>query len=154
MHLDLTNEQELQSWLVTTLEPICDADPNTLAEYIIAVLKNEISDVSGMDALHVFMEEQLKEFIQETPKFVSRLLSTVQNKSYIARSGPAGPSRLKVPSAPSSRLSTRQSTPGEPHSQPRSRKRSLESTDEADQHPLATILKHLTRPDMVLVAQI
>lgn len=132
MHLDLTNEQELQSWLVTTLEPICDADPNTLAEYIIAVLKNEISDVSGMDALHVFMEEQLKEFIQETPKFVSRLLSTVQNKSYIARSGPAGPSRLKVPSAPSSRLSTRQSTPGEPHSQPRSRKRSLESTDEAD----------------------
>lgn len=85
MHLELTNEQELQSWLVTALEPMsaspqcrvtrlrsdpehcvlrCDADPNTLAEYIIAVLKNEISDISDIDALHSFIEEQLKEFIQ------------------------------------------------------------------------------------------
>ncbi|KAG9012631.1 hypothetical protein FRB90_006551 [Tulasnella sp. 427] len=141
MHLDIPNEEGLQSWLVKTLEPICDADPNTLAEYIIAVLKNEITDVPDMKALHAYMDEQLKEFIQETSKFTSLLLSTVRSKSYISGSGPAGPSSLSVPS---SHHATRPNSPGQPPSRPRSRKRSLESADEQD----ADVARRSTRQKM------
>ncbi|ORY26414.1 hypothetical protein BCR33DRAFT_859096 [Rhizoclosmatium globosum] len=78
----LTDEETnaLQQHLVTVLEPVCDADPTVLAEYVVALLKHERSDAD----LEQSCIEQLDEFLRhETRPFVSKLFKALADKSYL-----------------------------------------------------------------------
>eukprot|EP00638_Chattonella_subsalsa_P003087 CAMPEP_0117745302 /NCGR_PEP_ID=MMETSP0947-20121206/7275_1 /TAXON_ID=44440 /ORGANISM="Chattonella subsalsa, Strain CCMP2191" /LENGTH=810 /DNA_ID=CAMNT_0005562419 /DNA_START=29 /DNA_END=2461 /DNA_ORIENTATION=+ len=69
-----SEESELYSWLVKKLEPICEADPEVLAKYILALLKTDRPRDEGEQNCR----KQLKEFLgDDTRSFVSNLYSKV-----------------------------------------------------------------------------
>ncbi|KAI9337223.1 hypothetical protein BDR26DRAFT_919771 [Obelidium mucronatum] len=80
--MQLTDEEAiaLQTYLVGLLEPVCDADPTVLAEYVVALLKHEKSDAD----LEQNCLEQLEEFLKhETQPFVRKLFAALSSKSYL-----------------------------------------------------------------------
>ena len=54
---ELKHTDELKIWLIKELEPICDADPEVLSDYVLALLKHDSSD----DDLQASLQEQLEE---------------------------------------------------------------------------------------------
>ncbi|KAG8586273.1 hypothetical protein GDO81_005322 [Engystomops pustulosus] len=70
----------LRHWLSKTLEPICDADPSALANYVVALVKKDKTD-RELKALCI---DQLDVFLQrETQTFVDKLFEAVNTKSYL-----------------------------------------------------------------------
>lgn len=66
---------KLIQWLSKQLEPICDADSGTLAQYVVALLKHEKEN----DALKTHCVEQLTDFLKEkTASFVKDLFNVIQ----------------------------------------------------------------------------
>ncbi|CAE6529417.1 unnamed protein product [Rhizoctonia solani] len=89
----------LRPWLVKNLEPICDAEPEVLSNYVLALLKHEAPE----NELKETFRNQLHDFLDnETSKFVDDLFTALKNKSYRApKSIPTGPkSSTSAPSAP------------------------------------------------------
>ncbi|PWN53736.1 hypothetical protein IE53DRAFT_377080 [Violaceomyces palustris] len=87
MLFDQAHNDELKAWLTTELGPICDADPEVLSDYVLALLKHEASDSD----LKKLLKEQLVDFLSaETEVFVEKTFLTLKTKSYLP-SG-AGPS--------------------------------------------------------------
>lgn len=77
---DETQEGPLKQHLITILEPICDADPETLADYVIALLKH---DIPNKDLMNLCIS-QLEEFLKgETEGFVNQLFKIIETKSYL-----------------------------------------------------------------------
>ncbi|KAL1923341.1 uncharacterized protein VTP21DRAFT_8321 [Calcarisporiella thermophila] len=80
MHLDKPTIQDLEQWLKTELEPISDADPAVLSEYVISILKH-------FDPDHDFEQEcknQLQEFLEShTESFVKRFIGLLSQKALI-----------------------------------------------------------------------
>jgi hypothetical protein len=65
----------LQEWLTDRLDPITDAEPGTLAEYVLALLKHE----KDGDALMHHCSTQLEDFLREnTQSFVQNLFQAIQ----------------------------------------------------------------------------
>ncbi|SCV73028.1 BQ2448_6953 [Microbotryum intermedium] len=65
-----TNPTKLRQWLLQQLEPISDADPNVLAEYVLALLKHD----APLEQLKTHCAGQLQEFLgPQTSAFISRL---------------------------------------------------------------------------------
>jgi hypothetical protein len=60
-------------WLTRELEPLTLADPATLAEYVLALLKNDKEN----EDLKVFCTEQLSDFLKENTKSFVRELFQV-----------------------------------------------------------------------------
>ncbi|KAJ3571341.1 hypothetical protein NP233_g3810 [Leucocoprinus birnbaumii] len=80
MIYDPTTAAYLKPWLVRTLEPICDAEPGALADYILALLKHNVSELEMRKELAV----QLDEFLEkECPPFVDTLFTVLRTKSYL-----------------------------------------------------------------------
>ncbi|CAE6518190.1 unnamed protein product [Rhizoctonia solani] len=79
----------LRPWLVKNLEPICDAEPEVLSNYILALLKHEAPE----HELRETFRKQLYDFLDnETSKFVDELFTAIKNKSYKApKPAPTGP---------------------------------------------------------------
>ncbi|ORY45433.1 hypothetical protein BCR35DRAFT_311090 [Leucosporidium creatinivorum] len=94
LKLDLAS---LRPWLQLHLEPICDADPVVLSDYIVALLKHEVS----IDDLKKLCQEQLEDFLgQETAPFITRLfffLTTPPSLASMRAEPPQGPRGLKRP---------------------------------------------------------
>ena len=68
-------EKRLLSWLSKELEPLTMADPETLAEYVIALLKND----KDYDSLVAFCIDQLMDFLKENTKsFVKDLFKILK----------------------------------------------------------------------------
>ena len=68
-------EKTLLLWLSQELEPLTMADPETLAEYVIALLKNDKDN----DALVAFCIDQLMDFLKEhTKSFVKDLFKALK----------------------------------------------------------------------------
>ncbi|KAF7310699.1 hypothetical protein HMN09_00612800 [Mycena chlorophos] len=98
----------LKPWLVRTLEPICDAEPGALADYILALLKHNVPESEMRNELAL----QLQEFLEnECRPFIDTLFTAIRTKSYLPYS-----------SAEDGPISTLPSSP-------RTRKRSLDSDD-------------------------
>jgi hypothetical protein len=57
--MNIKNVDALKVWLSSRLEPICDADPASLAKYILALLKKNKSE----DALKELCVDQLEVFL-------------------------------------------------------------------------------------------
>ncbi|KAF8761130.1 PWI domain [Rhizoctonia solani] len=85
----------LRPWLVKNLEPICDAEPEVLSNYVLALLKHEAPEPE----LKETFRKQLHDFLDnETPKFVDELFAVIKNKSYKASKPiPTGPKSTTFP---------------------------------------------------------
>ncbi|QRW05043.1 Zf-CCCH domain protein [Ceratobasidium sp. AG-Ba] len=69
----------LRPWLVKNLEPICDAEPDVLTNYVLALLKHDAPEPE----LRKTFQTQLYEFLDtETTQFVDRLFTVLKNKSF------------------------------------------------------------------------
>ncbi|KAM9266125.1 LOW QUALITY PROTEIN: RNA-binding protein 27-like [Cariama cristata] len=75
----IENVDALKSWLAKLLEPICDADPSALANYVVALVKDKPEK-----ELKAFCADQLDVFLQkETSGFVDKLFEGLYTKSYL-----------------------------------------------------------------------
>ncbi|CAG8507982.1 10464_t:CDS:2 [Ambispora leptoticha] len=80
MILDDSSSKALKEYLIQQLEPISDAEPAVLAEYVLALLKH---DVSSQD-LRQLCISQLDDFLkEETEPFVRKLFNELSNKEYL-----------------------------------------------------------------------
>ncbi|XP_029957037.1 RNA-binding protein 27 isoform X2 [Salarias fasciatus] len=76
----IENVEALKSWLAKLLEPICDADPSALANYVVALVKKDKPEKE----LRVFCADQLDVFLQkETMGFVDKLFECLTTKNYL-----------------------------------------------------------------------
>ncbi|XP_010577078.1 RNA-binding protein 27 isoform X3 [Haliaeetus albicilla] len=76
----IENVDALKSWLAKLLEPICDADPSALANYVVALVKKDKPEKE----LKAFCADQLDVFLQkETSGFVDKLFESLYTKSYL-----------------------------------------------------------------------
>ncbi|TXT16053.1 hypothetical protein VHUM_00556 [Vanrija humicola] len=105
---------DFKRWLITTLEPMCDADPDVLADYIIALLKHESSMTEAewkkvrvvvwRLADNQYMVDELNEFLDaNSAPFVDLCFTTLHTKSYLpqaAASAAAAPEPVAGPSSP------------------------------------------------------
>ncbi|EPQ30648.1 uncharacterized protein PFL1_01549 [Pseudozyma flocculosa PF-1] len=91
MLFDAAHTDELKAWLASELGPICDADPEVLSDYVLALLKHDASETE----LQKLLREQLEDFLAaETEGFVSRTFDALASKAYL------GPSATNSASAP------------------------------------------------------
>ncbi|KAM6408866.1 RNA-binding protein 27-like isoform 3-T3 [Rhynochetos jubatus] len=82
----IENVDALKSWLAKLLEPICDADPSALANYVVALVKKDKPEKE----LKAFCADQLDVFLQkETSGFVDKLFESLYTKSYLPSLEPA-----------------------------------------------------------------
>lgn len=80
MLFDPETAGDLKPWLIRTLEPICDAEPNALADYILALLKHNAPEAE----LRKELSSQLDEFLEkEGPSFLDTLFTALRTKSYL-----------------------------------------------------------------------
>ncbi|KAL1952161.1 hypothetical protein VTO73DRAFT_1310 [Trametes versicolor] len=97
MLFDPETANHLKPWLVRTLEPICDAEPGALADYILALLKHNAPEAE----LRKELSAQLEEFLEkECSSFVDTLFTALRTKSYLPYS--STPSTSTYPSASTS----------------------------------------------------
>ncbi|XP_063148435.1 RNA-binding protein 27 [Candoia aspera] len=84
----IENVDALKSWLAKLLEPICDADPSALANYVVALVKKDKPEKE----LKAFCADQLDVFLQkETSGFVDKLFESLYTKNYLVPNEPAKP---------------------------------------------------------------
>ncbi|XP_053154466.1 RNA-binding protein 27 isoform X2 [Hemicordylus capensis] len=84
----IENVDALKSWLAKLLEPICDADPSALANYVVALVKKDKPEKE----LKAFCADQLDVFLQkETSGFVDKLFESLYTKDYLSPNEPAKP---------------------------------------------------------------
>ncbi|PFH50736.1 hypothetical protein AMATHDRAFT_75424 [Amanita thiersii Skay4041] len=133
MIFDPATTPQLKPWLVRTLEPICDAEPGALADYILALLKHNVPETEMRKEL----ASQLDEFLEkECAGFIDTLFTVLRTKSYLPyAANPPSPPPIEpkpldtgIPIPLDGLISP--ATPSEP----RSRKRSIE-TDDRDSRP-------------------
>ncbi|KAJ7462627.1 hypothetical protein B0H11DRAFT_2053631 [Mycena galericulata] len=127
MIFDPATAAHLKPWLVRTLEPICDAEPGALADYILALLKHNVPEAEMRKELAV----QLDEFLEkECPPFIDTLFTVLRTKSYLPYNAfpPSNPADTGIPIP--------LDLPPTSASPDRTRKRSFDS-DERDGRPPA-----------------
>ncbi|KAF8139929.1 hypothetical protein EV363DRAFT_1206054 [Boletus edulis] len=80
MLFDSSTAQHLKPWLTRTLAPICDAEPEALAEYVLALLKHNLPEAEMRKELTTQLEEFLE---KESPSFIDTLFTVLRTKSYL-----------------------------------------------------------------------
>ncbi|KAJ8282288.1 hypothetical protein COCON_G00048070 [Conger conger] len=81
----IENVEALKSWLAKLLEPICDADPSALANYVVALVKKDKPEKD----LRALCADQLDVFLQkETTGFVDKLFECLTTKNYLGNPEP------------------------------------------------------------------
>ncbi|WFD27591.1 hypothetical protein MNAN1_002591 [Malassezia nana] len=71
----------VKQWLVRELEPLCDADPDVLADYVLALFKNDANEAE----LVAMLNEQLADFLeQHTQAFVSKTVEALKRREHVA----------------------------------------------------------------------
>ncbi|KAM4748219.1 RNA-binding protein 27-like [Rhinophrynus dorsalis] len=76
----IENVDAFKTWLAKLLEPICDADPSALANYVIALVRKDKSEKE----LKAICADQLDVFLQkETNSFVDKLFDSLHTKIYL-----------------------------------------------------------------------
>ncbi|KAH9950510.1 hypothetical protein B0H21DRAFT_723637 [Amylocystis lapponica] len=137
MPFDPETSNELKPWLVRTLEPICDAEPGALADYILALLKHNAPE----SELRKELAGQLEEFLEkEGPPFIDTLFTALRTKSYLPysattpSSGYASSSAQSIDTGIPIPLDALLS-PSIPTSPSRGRKRSIDHDDRDSRPP-------------------
>ncbi|GAA5913114.1 uncharacterized protein JCM6883_006527 [Sporobolomyces salmoneus] len=82
----------VKPWLIQHLEPITDAEPSTLAEYVLALLQRD----ETLEELERICIESLGDFLEgHTEKFVKELLAFVRSPRPVAAVSPPAPQRKR-----------------------------------------------------------
>lgn len=77
MKLEGATEDRLRGWLVVQLEPISEADPDVLARYVMALLRND----KPLAQLRSLCAEQLEDFLGDGAiAFVEQLFAHIQSE--------------------------------------------------------------------------
>ncbi|EIN13581.1 hypothetical protein PUNSTDRAFT_140090 [Punctularia strigosozonata HHB-11173 SS5] len=107
MLFDADSEPSLKAWLTRTLEPICDADPGALSDYVLALLKHNLSEAELRRELSAQLEEflekgacmplrdrvpKLTSGLVDGPPFIDSLFKALHTKSYIPYAAAEPPS--------------------------------------------------------------
>ncbi|KAF9972312.1 hypothetical protein BGZ73_004589 [Actinomortierella ambigua] len=122
MHLTTDEENALKAYLTPELDRLCDADPTMLADYIIALVKNDKLSGDTEDRI----QQELGDFMgSNIDSFAASFARVLNSKSYMPKSGSS-----KVSDPPAS--NTASSTSSSPSPSPSSSRRPLESTDMDD----------------------
>ncbi|CAG8523924.1 10445_t:CDS:10 [Diversispora eburnea] len=96
-----SSSKALKKYLSSILEPICDADPSVLADYVIALLQH---DKSNQD-LRQCCIDQLDDFLkEETEPFVEKLFEYLITKEYLSETGTA--SEIQTKQEPSTNINS------------------------------------------------
>uniref|UniRef100_A0A8C6T9E4 RNA binding motif protein 27 n=1 Tax=Neogobius melanostomus TaxID=47308 RepID=A0A8C6T9E4_9GOBI len=83
----------LKTWLAKLLEPICEADPAALANYVVALVKKDKPEKD----LKALCADQLEVFLQkETMGFVDKLFECLTTKNYLGNPPSREPSKEEV----------------------------------------------------------
>ncbi|KAI8507726.1 RNA-binding protein 26 [Branchiostoma belcheri] len=78
--MPIENVEAFKTWLANTLSPICDADPQALAKYVVALVKKD----KPQEELKALCKDQLEVFLQkETNTFVESLFVALNTKTYL-----------------------------------------------------------------------
>ncbi|XP_076068375.1 zinc finger protein swm [Oratosquilla oratoria] len=78
----IENPEAFKTWLTAYLEPMCDADPEALAKYCLALVRKD----KPHKELREGMVEQLDVFLQSnTRSFVERLFQVIENRDYLPK---------------------------------------------------------------------
>ncbi|DBA05054.1 TPA: hypothetical protein N0F65_000742 [Lagenidium giganteum] len=77
--MDAESKELLREWLIRSLEPVCDADPEVLSKYVLALVQNNPKKEGLMDTCITKLEEFLGD---ETAPFVNRLFKAIDTGSY------------------------------------------------------------------------
>lgn len=81
----IENVDALKTWLAKLLDPICEADPATLANYVVALVKKDKPEKE----LKALCADQLEVFLQkETVGFVDKLFECLTTKNYMGNPSP------------------------------------------------------------------
>ena len=54
----------VKQWLVRELEPLCDADPDVLADYVLALFKNDSNESEHVAILNEQLADSLEQHTQ------------------------------------------------------------------------------------------
>ncbi|KAK0418671.1 hypothetical protein QR680_013701 [Steinernema hermaphroditum] len=99
------DQEQLRNWLVNEIRPICDADPNALAKYVVALVRKDKPE----EQLKSFCIEQLEVFLQsKSERFVERLFDVISRGAYMSA---APPPVAPAPAAPVSTEPPKQTVP-------------------------------------------
>ncbi|KAE9009256.1 hypothetical protein PF002_g6366 [Phytophthora fragariae] len=79
--MDGDDRDFLREWLIRNLEPVCDADPEVLSKYVLALVQNDPLKPGLQDTCVAKLEEFLGD---ETAGFVARLFMALADGSYKA----------------------------------------------------------------------
>ncbi|KAI9187566.1 hypothetical protein H9P43_001955 [Blastocladiella emersonii ATCC 22665] len=95
---DEANVDLLMQWIQSKLANLCEADPKVLSEYVLALLRHDMSPVE----LRAFCVEQLSDFLaNHTVNFVDMLFHSLGSQSYLPRAPtPPSPIRVQPPRVP------------------------------------------------------
>ena len=69
-------KEQLKEWLVKGLEPICDADPEVLSKYVLALVQGDIN----APALHATCVQKLEEFLGSGKNIVYYIFQFISSK--------------------------------------------------------------------------
>ncbi|TKR57890.1 hypothetical protein L596_030534 [Steinernema carpocapsae] len=101
----VVDQEQLRNWLIEEIRPICDADPNALAKYVVALVRKDKPEAQ----LKAFCVEQLEVFLQaKSASFVDHLFDVINRDAYKtkppapAAAPAAAPAPVAAPPAASS----------------------------------------------------
>ncbi|KAG7391973.1 hypothetical protein PHYPSEUDO_002679 [Phytophthora pseudosyringae] len=98
--MDGDDKDFLREWLIRSLEPVCDADPEVLSKYVLALVQGN-PQKPGLQATCV---SKLEEFLgDETTGFVAKLFKALADGSY--KAGNASRANSEAPTDEQSRNS-------------------------------------------------
>lgn len=122
---DPSDQEALKSWLVSTLIPLCQADPEALAKYVMALIKKDKQE----DELKTVCFDQLKVFLEDNTKpFVDEFFRALKTRNYItpkrSSSSSSRRSKEKYSGRRTSKRSSSRSPVGHRSKRPNDRERS------------------------------
>ncbi|TMW58372.1 hypothetical protein Poli38472_009931 [Pythium oligandrum] len=114
--MDTESKELMREWLVRSLEPVCDADPEVLSKYVLALVQNN----PHKEGLQETCITKLEEFLgDETTPFVARLFRALETGEYRNEEG---------------QEQEAQASTGQDDRDDSSRRRSRTGSDDDDEH--------------------
>jgi len=80
-NMDQLDSEQLLKWLIRHLEPICSEEPDVLAQYVEALIKDD--DMSRQDLQKHCISELIDFLNEETENFVEKLFAAIDDGSYL-----------------------------------------------------------------------
>ncbi|KAJ1515183.1 RNA-binding protein 26 [Coelomomyces lativittatus] len=110
--MSLLNEAHItifKEYVQTQLAPICEADPNVLSDYIIALLRH---DMEG-EYLKQYCKEQLEDFLRDdTNDFVDKIFDSIATQSFLPKPESPKPIAQSPPKIKSTKHPEQNGSPG------------------------------------------